>query len=28
MGRANFLRAPVSEANDLNYLLGFLAMIS
>jgi hypothetical protein len=24
MGRACFLRVPVSEANDLNYLLGVL----
>jgi len=23
MGRAAFMRVPVSEANDLNFLLGF-----
>ena len=26
MGRACFLRVPVSEANDLNYLLGITLM--
>jgi hypothetical protein len=28
MGRAAFMRVPVSEANDLNFLLGFYSMIT